>query len=290
MKPPPFDYHAPHTVEEVVELLAEHGDDAKVLAGGQSYIPAMSFRLARPEVLIDLNGVAGLAHIEPGGGVLRIGAMTRQRTAERDPRVAERAPLLAATLPHVAHVQIRNRGTVGGSIAHADPAAELPAVLLALGGRCKARGPTGDRWIAADDFFTGLFETALEADELLLEVELPAIASGDGWAFAELSRRHGDYSLVGAAAWVSVGEDHRCERARLAFLSVGEGPVLATSATALTGTAPSEEAIRAVAAPVAGNDIDPPADIHASSAYRRHLAEVLSRRVLSEAFARALDT
>ncbi|HLL82487.1 MAG TPA: FAD binding domain-containing protein, partial [Longimicrobium sp.] len=202
MKPAPFAYHRPDSVEGALALLAEHGYDAKLLAGGQSLVPAMNFRLAAPAVLIDLNRIARLDAIGEAEGGVRIGAMVRQRAAERSALLAERAPLIAETLPYVAHAQIRNRGTMGGSIAHADPAAELPAVMLALGARLLLRGPGGMRTVAADDFFTGLFATALEPEEMLVEIEIPTVAPGTGWAFDEISRRHGDFALAGVGASV----------------------------------------------------------------------------------------
>ncbi|HEX2189097.1 MAG TPA: xanthine dehydrogenase family protein subunit M [Longimicrobiaceae bacterium] len=287
MKPAPFEYHRPGSVEEALELLVRHGYDAKLLAGGQSLIPAMNFRLAQPAVLIDLGGVGELDHLREEEGVVRIGAMTRQRAAERSAAVARGAPLLAETLPWVAHPQIRNRGTIGGSIAHADPAAELPAVMLALDARFRLRGPAGGRSVRAEEFFTGLFGTALEPEEVLTEVEIPAPAPRTGWAFGEVSRRHGDYALAGVAATVALDEGGRCRGARVALLSVGGGPVLAAgAAAALEGEEPSAGAVRA-AADAVGREIDPPADIHASAAYRRRLAEVLVRRVLPRAFERA---
>jgi CO/xanthine dehydrogenase FAD-binding subunit len=286
VKPAPFEYHRPATVDEVTGLLAQHGYEAKLLAGGQSLVPAMNFRLAQPAVLIDLERVAGLAELGDGDGVLRMGAMTRQRACERSPAVARGAPLLVETLPFIAHPQIRNRGTVGGSIAHADPAAEIPAVMLALDARFHLRGPAGARTVSAGEFFTGLFGTALEPDELLTDVEIPAPAPGSGWAFGEVSRRHGDYALAGVAAVVTLDAAGRCSGARVSLLSVGDGPVLAGVEAALIGAEPTEEAVRA-AADAVGREIDPPADIHASAAYRRQLAEVLVRRVLPRAFERA---
>jgi carbon-monoxide dehydrogenase medium subunit len=288
MKPASFEYHRPDSVDEALGLLAEHGYDAKLLAGGQSLVPAMNFRLAAPAVLIDLNRIPGLDGLAEAEGGLRIGAMVRQRVAERSPVVASRAALLAETLPYVAHAQIRNRGTIGGSIAHADPAAELPAVMLALDARFHLRGPSGTRVVTAGDFFTGLFGTALEAEEMLVEVEIPTAAPRTGWAFDEVSRRHGDYALAGIAATVQVDDAGRCTSARIALLSVGDGPVLAAeAAAALVGGEPSEAAIRAAAEAAAQRDIDPPGDIHASPAYRRQLVDVLVRRVLPRAFARA---
>lgn len=288
MKPAPFEYHRPESVEEALSLLAEHGYDAKLLAGGQSLVPAMNFRMAVPAVLIDLNRIAGLDGIAEVDGGLRIGAMVRQRVAERDPLVAARAALIAETLPYVAHAQIRNRGTMGGSIAHADPAAEIPAVMLALDARFRLRGPSGERLVSAGEFFTGLFGTALEPDEMLTEIEVPAAAPRTGWGFDEVSRRHGDYALAGIAATVQVDEAGRCSSARIALLSVGEGPVLAVeAAAALVGQAPDEAAIRAAAEAASQRDVDPPGDIHASPEYRRQLVTVLVQRVLPRAFERA---
>ncbi|MCG8460923.1 MAG: xanthine dehydrogenase family protein subunit M [Holophagales bacterium] len=289
MKPAPFEYFAPETVEEAVALLAEHGDDAKVLAGGQSYIPAMNFRLARAAVLVDLNRVPELFYIEDGpAGTLRIGAMTRQRTVERSEAVLRRCPLVHGTLPFVAHAQIRNRGTFGGSIAHADPAAELPAVLRALGGSCRVRSSRGERVVPAHEFFTGLFETALEVDDLLVEVELPAPVPRSGWGFHEMARRHGDYALAGVAVQLTLSADGTVAEAGIALLSVGDGPVPATEARQLLlGEVPTVEALRAAAHTAGHRDIDPPADLHASAAYRRHLAEVLTRRALTDAVERA---
>ena len=288
MKPAPFAYRAPQSVDEALALLAEHGDEAKVLAGGQSLVPTMNFRLAQPAVLVDLNGVDDLAYLREVGGELRIGAMTRQRAVEVSDLVARRAPLVAETMPWIAHPQIRNRGTFGGALAHSDPAAELPAVTLTLGGRFRARGPGGERWIAAQEFFTGLFETALEPDELLVEIALPELPARTGWAFREISRRRGDYALVGVAAVVTVGRLGRVKDARLTFLSVGEGPVPAVKAQeGLRGQKPTVEAIAAAADVAATEDIEPSGDIHASEPYRRHLARILSVDVLTRASERA---
>jgi carbon-monoxide dehydrogenase medium subunit len=289
MKPAPFEYHRPESVEEALSLLAEHGYDAKLLAGGQSLVPAMNFRMAVPAVLIDLNRIAGLDGIAEVDGGLRIGAMVRQRAAERDGLIAARAALVSETLPYVAHAQIRNRGTMGGSIAHADPAAEMPAVMLALDARFRLRGPNGERLVTAAEFFTGLFGTALEPDEMLTEIEVPTAGPRTGWAFDEVSRRHGDYALAGIAATVQVDEAGRCSSARIALLSVGEGPVLAAeAAAALVGQAPEEAVIRAAAEAASERDVDPPGDIHASPEYRRQLVKVLVQRVLPRAFERAL--
>jgi CO/xanthine dehydrogenase FAD-binding subunit len=291
MKPAPFEYYRPETLEEGLHLMAEHGDQAKPLAGGQSLIPAMNFRLARPAVLVDINEIRELSFIEEKGGELLVGGLARQRDVERSPLVRRVAPLLHETMPFVAHLAIRNRGTVGGSLAHADPAAELPAVAVALGARLRARSRTGDRWIPADDFFKGLFSTALNADELLVEIAVPRLADRSGCAFEEVSRRHGDYALAGSAAVVTLDAQGRCEYGRVVLLSVGDRPVVAEHAErTLRGAVPSPDLITAAAEAVANHDIDPPADIHASRAYRRHLAGVLTRRALSRAVARARET
>ena len=288
MKPPVFDYFRPASVDEALALLAEHGADAKALAGGQSLVPAMNFRLAQPAALVDLNGLDELAGIGDGPAALQLGAMTRHCAVERSAVVAKRAPLLTETMPYVAHPQIRNRGTVGGSLAHADPAAELPAVMVASSARFLLRSRSGERWIDAERFFTGLFATALEPGELVTAVEVPVLASRTGWAFEEMSRRHGDYALVGVACLVTLDAAGRCAAARIALLSVGEGPVLAPSATAaLAGVQPTPDALRAAAEAV-NADIDPPSDIHASAAFRRRLASVLTRRALTRAVERVV--
>src|SRR5689334_13477947 len=219
MKPAPFEYEAPASLDAALELLARYGGDAKILAGGQSLIPVMNFRLAEPALLIDINRVAELDFIRrDGDGTLRIGGLTRQRRLERDPLVAAAAPLLHEAVPFIAHPQIRNRGTLGGSLAHADSRAELPAVAVALRARLRLQRAGGDRWVKAREFFTGLLSTALEPDEILTEVALPATPPRTGWAFLEDARRHGDYAQVGVAAGVSLDEDGRCREARLVYL------------------------------------------------------------------------
>lgn len=290
MKPPPFDYYAPDSVEEALALLAQYGDEAKPLAGGQSLIPAMNFRLARPSVLVDLNRIAELFYIREGAddGV-SIGAMTRHAQVERDPLIAERVPLLHETMPDIAHPQIRNRGTLGGSLAHADPASELPAVAVALNAQCRVRSQSGERWIPAREFFVALFQTAMEPVELLVEIALPALAPRTGWAFREVARRHGDYALVGVATTVMLDDQGKCGAARLVYLGVGDGPVEAQQAAeALLGQPPSEQAIRE-ASEAAAHEIDPSSDIHASVEFRRHLANVLAGQTLEIAFARAAN-
>lgn len=288
MKPAPFEYFRPRSLDEALALLAEHGGDAKPLAGGQSLIPAMNFRLATPSVLVDLNGLRELSYITDSPSEVRIGGMTRQRMIERSALVSERAPLVAETMPHVAHPAIRNRGTIAGSLAHADPAAELPAVVLALEATLVVTSAEGTREVRADDFFIGLFSTAVQPGELLTEIRIPRAGGRTGFAFQEISRRRGDFALVGAAAAVQLDEQGHCAEARVALLSVGDRPILAEqAANALTGQRPSAESIRAAAADASTRDIDPPSDIHASARYRRQLASVLTRRVLERAFERA---
>ncbi|HYU91529.1 MAG TPA: xanthine dehydrogenase family protein subunit M [Gemmatimonadales bacterium] len=288
MKPAPFDYFSPATVEEALALLDEHGGDAKPLAGGQSLIPAMNFRLARPAVLVDLNRIAELAYVRAAPGGVAIGAMTRQRAVERSDDVARAAPLLGEAMPSIAHPQIRNRGTMGGSIAHADPSAELPAVMLALDAQFRAKSATGERSIPAGEFFKGMLETALAPGELLVEIAVPRLPASSGTAFLEMARRHGDYALVGVAVVVTLDPRGRCQQAKLSLLSVGDGPVLANEAgKVLAGQSPSEELLRAAGDAAATRDVDPPSDIHASAAYRRQLVAVLTRRALARAFERA---
>lgn len=288
MKPPAFAYHRPETLEEALALLAEH-EDAKPLAGGQSLIPAMNFRLAAPAALVDLGRLAELRVINgSGSGGVRVGAMTTHSALETSPVIAERAPLLAETMGFVAHPQIRNRGTIGGSLAHADPAAELPAVIVALAATLTLTSAGGERRVSGEQFFTGLFATALEPGELVTAIEIPALPARAGWAFEEMARRHGDYALVGVAALLILDAAGRCANARIALLSVGEGPTLSKAAmAALAGQTPNIEAIRAAADLAGSEDIDPPADIHASAGYRRQLARVLTRRALSRAMERA---
>lgn len=289
MKPAPFEYLAPASLEEALDELRARGGEAKVLAGGQSLIPVMNFRLAQPAALVDLNGVAGLDSVrELPNGELRIGAMTRQRRLEREPAIARRAPLLAEAVPHIAHPQIRNRGTVGGSLAHADPAAELPAVAVALDARLRLCRPgNAERWVEAKDFYVGLFSSVLESDEILVEVAIPPSPQRTGWCFLESARRHGDYALVGVASRVTLDESGVCRAARLVFLSVGDGPVDAPrAASGLVGERPEAKAIAAAAAAVT-REMDPNGDIHASADFKRHLAETLARRALTRAAERA---
>lgn len=281
MKPASFKYAAPESVGEALDLLAEHSHDGKVLAGGQSLVPLLNMRLARPAVLIDLNRVAGLDYIREDNGTVAIGAMTRQRTVERSPMVREKLPLLWEAIRFVGHPQIRNRGTVGGSLAHADPSAELPAVAVASGATLVARSPRGERTLDAEEFFVSYLATALEPDELLTEVRFP-VHGHRGTAFLEVSRRHGDYALAGVAAMVTV-RDGRCEDARLAFTGVGPVPIRIPEAeTALTGRAPTDGVFAEISG-IVSTRLDPDSDIHASADYRRRVSGTLAARALAAA-------
>ncbi len=288
MKPAPFKYIAAESLASALALKAEHGDDARFLAGGQSLIPAMNFRLAQPAVVVDINPLAELDFVRAvGAGGLRIGALTRNRTLERDALVAKRQPLVHEAVPHVAHPQIRNRGTLGGNLAHADPASELPAVMLALEARLRAQSARGERWIEAREFFRGVFTTALRADELLAEVELPELPPRTGTCFMEVARRRGDYAMMGVAAVVTLGDDGSCVNAQLAYCNAGATPVRAARAPqALVGERIGDRQIGDAAA-AAEREIDPPGNVHASKAFQRHLAGVLTRRALQAAVNRA---
>jgi aerobic carbon-monoxide dehydrogenase medium subunit len=288
MKPAPFLYVAARTVEQALQVKAENGDEARFLAGGQSLVPTMNFRLTQPAILIDINPLTACAGVkEENAQWLRIGALTRYRSLERDPAIRLRAPLVAEALPHIAHPQIRNRGTIGGNLAHADPASEMPAIVLALGGRLRARSVRGERWIEAADFFVGALTTALAEDEMLMEVELPAAPPRSGACFMEVSRRRGDFALVGVACTLRLDEDGRCAQARIALCNVGDGPVFAAEASAsLAGQTIGEREIEAAASLVQGA-IEPHGSIHASKEFQRHLAGVLTARAVTKASERA---
>jgi len=279
MKPPPFLYCRPATLEEALALLAEHGDEAKALAGGQSLMPLLNFRLARPSVLVDLGLIQELQGVTRRDGELVVGAMVVQRRAERDADVGAACPLIPAALRHVGHLQIRNRGTVGGSLAHADPAAELPSVALATGATMLVRSARGDRTIPAAEFFQGPFMTALDAEELLVEVRFP-VRRGSRTAFLELARRSGDFAMAGVAAVVTFDGPERVAEAGLAGLGVGVTPIrLSGAEAAIVGGALTEEAIAAASA-AASAEVKPLTDVHADEEYRRHLVGVLLGRAL----------
>jgi len=288
VKPPRFEYHAPATVDEALDLLTRYRGEAKLLAGGQSLMPLLNFRLSRPAALIDLNAIPGLAHIAENDGGIRIGAMTRQRAIEFSPIVRRRLPLLAEATGLVGHLPIRTRGTIGGSLAHADPSAEYPAVLAALEGEAIVRGPRGERALAAGELFASYLTTRLEPDEILVEVRLPATPAGAGFAFEEFSRRHGDFAIVGIACLL-VGAGGGCARARLATAGAGPVPTRLRAAEEILERAGLGEAAIEAAAHRAAELVAPEDDLHASAAYRRHLTRVLTGRAVRRAAARMAE-
>ena len=289
MKPAPVKYQRAGGCEEAIALLAEYGYEAKLLAGGQSLVPMMSFRLAQPGVLIDLNPATDLAHIGEDNGHVVIGAMTRQRTVETSRIVRDNLPLLSEALGYVGHVTIRNRGTIGGSLAHADPAAELSVALLALDGEVVVEGPDGARTVKGDDLFVGAMTTVLAPTEVLTSVRIPRSAAGTGAAIAELARRHGDFAIVIAMAVVHLDQSGKCDMARIALGGAESMPArLRDAESGLLGAEPSDEAIKAAAESAAGA-VDPVSDIHGSEAYRRDMTRVFVKRALIQAVQRAKD-
>ena len=286
MKPPAFKYVAAGTVEEATAQLAEYGDDARPIAGGQSLVPMMNFRLVSPAVLVDIRGIAPPDAIEEAEGHIRIGALTRHRALETSPLIRDRFPVLSAAMTHVAHLAIRNRGTIGGSLCHADPAAELPAMAVLLDARIHVARCNGARIVEAGAFFEGALWTALEDGEIVTRIDLPLLPPGTGWGFHEFARRHGDFGLAGAAV-TATGSAGRATGVRIALLGVGETPVRAPAAEAvLTDTGFEPDAV-AAAVEAVRDGIDPDDDLHASADYRRHLAGVLAERALGDAWARA---
>lgn len=279
MKASAFAYARATSVANALELLAVHGEKAKVLSGGQSLIPAMNLRLVSPELIVDIGDLRELRGIAVRGGTLVIGALTRHADLLKSSEIVAHAPLLAAAVAHVAHPAIRNRGTVGGSLAQADPASELPACMLALGATMVVRGPAGERWIAAQEFFTGIYETKLTPLDLLVAVEIPAARSGAAHFFQEFARRHGDYAMVGLAAQAVLQGDGFADL-RLGYFAVGDMPVLAKAAAKLTGVAVTP-ALLAEAAAALSDELDPHEDQQATPAMRRHLAKVLLARCVA---------
>jgi len=286
MKFAPFEYAAPATLAEAVSLLAKGAGSAKVLAGGQSLLPAMAFRLARPSMLVDLRKLGELRGIRIGADGVRLGARARWRDIEDDERLRTAHPLLRAAIDHVAHYQIRNRGTVGGSLAHADPAAEMPGIAVACDAEIRAVGPKGERTISAGKFFTGALSTALADDEIIVEVRLPAWPAARRWGFEELSRRRGDFALAGIAAFYDLDSDGKALNAHIGVIGACVRPHrIGQAEAALNGKAVDERAIQA-AARAAEEALDPPSDLHASAAYRRALAGTLLERALEQAASR----
>ena len=283
---PPFRYFAPANVEEALDLLRGHLPDAKILAGGQSLLPLMSLGLARPAVLIDLNGLAGLDHVTEDTGHVHIGALTRHRTLETSAAVRERWPLLAEAASLIGNIRVRHRGTIGGSLAHADPAAELPMVAVALDATLEVRGPAGSRDVSADAFFLGYLETSIAADEIVTGVRVPAPGDSQGYGLAELVRRAGDFALVAACAVLETDPAGRCTRASLALGGVGPRPLRVKSVeAALVGHTLTDSRL-AGAAETVSDEVAPESDVHASAAYRRQMAPVMARRALGAAAAR----
>ena len=284
MKPAPFAWCAPTTIDEALDLLARHGEAAKILAGGQTLGPLLNMRLASPSILIDINGITELAGLKADAAGLTIGALTRQSRLEDDPEIAALQPLIALAVPHIAHRTIRNRGTVGGSLAHADPAAEWPALVTLLGAQLLARSKVrGMRLIDAEAFFITHLTTVLAPDELLCEVRLPPSPPGAGYAMLEFARRHGDFALAGAMVRLTADSRGRLGDPRLVLFGTGRRATRAWRAEAmLAGAVPSPD-LYAAAAATAASEIDPYDDLHASAEYRRHLAEVLAGRALEQA-------
>ncbi len=289
MKPIPFDYFAPTSVDEALTHLNELGYAGKVLAGGQSLIPAMNFRMARPGALVDLNNIPDLAYIRPNAdGSVAVGTMTRDSAVEKHAVIAERFPLIAEVMTYIAHPQIRNRGTFGGAIAHADPAAQLPALSLLMNADLKIQKQGGQRVVAAEEFFFGPFMTVIEPEELLTEVLLRPLPAHTGSSYKQVSRQRGGYAQVAVAAAATLNADGSCKQIRLVLISVGDTPILSKEASRiLVGQKPSQEAFQEVAEAVVNAEIDPGSDVHATADYRRHLTRVLTVRGLSEAFERA---
>jgi carbon-monoxide dehydrogenase medium subunit len=284
MKASAFAYARATSVANALELLVSHGETAKVLSGGQSLMPAMNLRLVAPELVVDIGGLADLRGIAAKGDVLTIGALTRHVDLQKSPEIAAHAPLLAEAIRYVAHPAIRNRGTIGGSLAHADPAAELPACMVALGATVIVRGPRGERRIAAERFFTGIYETALSPQELLIAVEFPIARHDSAHFFHEFARRHGDYAIVGLAAQAALKDDQFADL-NLCFFAVGDRPLLAKAARRLTKVAITP-AVLSDAASALGEELDPHEDQQASPSMRRHLAKVLLVRCVSTLLSR----
>lgn len=284
MIPASFEYYTPTTVDETIQLLQHHGDDAKLLAGGHSLIPLMKLRLAEPAVLIDLGGVQGLSYIRPSDGAVAVGAMTTHHTLESSDVLRSELPLVAEAAAAIGDVQVRNRGTIGGSLVHADPGADLPAVAMALGGQFVLRGPGGERTVPADEFFVGMLTTAAEPNEVLTEIRLPKLQGRAGYAYEKVANLASGYAVVGVAAAVALAGDGTVQDVRIGVTGAGAQPVRATAAEgALRGQRPSADAIRAAAERAPESVEEPLEDIHASADFRRQLLRVHTRRALERA-------
>ena len=289
MKPVSFDYYAPSSVEQALDTLAELGYDGKVLAGGQSLIPAMNFRMARPSALVDLNNVSDLSYIKPTAeGGLAIGTMTRVSTVDHSEEVAKRFPLLIEVIKYIAHPQIRRRGTFGGAIAHADPAGQLPSISMVMNMQALIKGKGEDRWVDAPDLIIGPFMTVIEPHEMLAELVIKPLPPRTGSKYVQVSRQSGGYAQSAVASIVTLDEEDRCKDVNMVLMSVAEVPILSQKAAEiLVGNKPTKEAIEAVAEAAVQDEIDPATDLHASADYRRSITRVLVVRSLTEAFERA---
>ena len=283
MKPAKFDYFAPTTLDETLELLAQHGVDAKVLAGGQSLMPMMNLRLVRPAVVIDINRVDGLSTISAANGTITVGALTRQRDLESSGAIRDTFPMMTAAISHIGHFQIRNRGTIGGSLAHADPAAELPALCTALDAEFTVADSNGTQTMAASDFAIAPLITSLAPEQLLTEVRLPTLGDGWRWGFREVSRREGDFALVGAVAMLRNDADGICQDARITMFAVGDGPARMPAAEESLVGRVVDDATRREAAALVSEAVTPGSDIHASAEYRKEVSAVMARRALEDA-------
>jgi CO/xanthine dehydrogenase FAD-binding subunit len=287
MKPASFEYHRPKTLAEALGLLERSGEDGRILAGGQSLVPMMALRLARPKILIDINGLAELDYVRERNGRLAVGALTRQRALERSGAMAERCPLLWEAMPLVGHIQTRNRGTIGGSLAHGDPAAELPAIALALDAEMAVTSAAGERILSAQDFFVSAYSTALQSNEMLAEIRLPPWPRGAGWAVLEVSPHHGSFAIAGTAVRLEIDPSRRGKNVRIALFGVDHVPRRSERAEKrLNGETINDGAV-ADAARQAMEEVEPYEDVQASAAYRRHVGAVLVNRALKQALTRA---
>jgi CO/xanthine dehydrogenase FAD-binding subunit len=284
MKPSAFDYFDPKGVKEAIKLLERYGDEGKLLAGGQSLVPMMNFRVARPKVLIDINGIRALQYIRQSGKALAIGALTRESELEASQLVTGRCPILAKAVSYIGHTAIRTRGTVGGSLAHADPSAEIPTVICALNGQMKVVGISGKRTLGPEEFFLTYLTTSLDPTEILVEVRVPTLPVGTGWSFMELSRRHGDFAIVAVAVVLYRGRAKACKEARIALGGVAPTPIRAADAEGVLAGQKITEALIQEAAMKAAEATEPESDYHASAEYRRDMARVFTQRALREAW------
>jgi carbon-monoxide dehydrogenase medium subunit len=285
MKPPAFEYSCPTTLAEAIAILAEGDGDAKIISGGQSLMPLLAFRVASPKRLVDLRKLPGLDRITIGADGVRLGARVRWRDIEKDARLRSAHPLLVEAISHVAHYQVRNRGTVGGSVAHADPAAEMPGIAVACDAEIAVAGKAGTRVIAADDFFIGALTTALTPDEVITEIRLPAWPAGRRWGFQEFARRRGDFAMAAAAVFYDIDAQGRATNAHVGVIGVGERPTRLADAEAVLNGAKVDAEVIAAAARATSAAVDPPEDIHASAAYRRALVGTMVERALARAAA-----